>query len=140
MRYAETSALLAWLLGQPPGAGVGRAIAMADAVVTSELTLIECDRVLLRAVAVNALTPPDALAMQQRLAERTDTWGIEPMSPAVIARARQPYPYDAIRALDAINVATALVVREAVPDLDVLSLDERVRANATALGFRVLPA
>jgi hypothetical protein len=31
------------------------------------------------------------------------------------------------------------VVRDAVGEIDVLSLDDRIRSNALALGFRVLP-
>jgi hypothetical protein len=57
----------------------------------------------------------------------------------VVDRARASFPDDTIRSLDAIHLATAVVVAASVPDLEVLSLDERVRANAAALGLRVLP-
>ena len=36
-------------------------------------------------------------------------------------------------------MATALQFREIRPDLSVLSLDRRVRENAVALGFEVMP-
>ena len=51
-----------------------------------------------------------------------------------------PFPGEPIRALDAIHLATALVIRDIYPDLRVLSLDQRVRQNAVALGFEVVPA
>ena len=54
--------------------------------------------------------------------------------------ARGPFPGEPIRALDAIHLATALVIRDIYPDLRVLSLDQRVRQNAAALGFEVVPA
>ena len=54
--------------------------------------------------------------------------------------ARGPFPGELIRALDAIHLATALVIRDIHPDLSVLSLDRRVRENAAALGFGVVPA
>ena len=74
------------------------------------------------------------------LATLEATWSIEPIGKPVVARARAPFPDDTIRSLDAIHLATAEVVASSVGDLDVLSLDERVRSNAAALGFRVLPA
>jgi len=42
-------------------------------------------------------------------------------------------------ALDVSHLATALAVRNLFPDIQVLSFDDRVRANAAALGFEVAP-
>ena len=50
------------------------------------------------------------------------------------------FPSEPIRSLDAIHLATAVLARSLVPDLTVLSLDERVRRSAEQMGFRVLPA
>ena len=50
--YAESSAVLAWLFGEPVGDVAREALAGAEMVLASELTLVECDRVLLRARAV----------------------------------------------------------------------------------------
>ena len=49
--YAESSAALAWLLEQEHGELVADTLAQAELIITSDLTLIECDRVLIRAVA-----------------------------------------------------------------------------------------
>ncbi len=54
-------------------------------------------------------------------------------------RARSPMPGDPVRTLDALHVATMTALRDGVGPLAVLSLDERVRAGAMALGFVVLP-
>lgn len=138
-QYVESSAVLAWLLGEVRGASVPDLLAGADTIVTSQLTRIEVDRALHRYVAVGVLDRPTAAVLGERVDELTGGWGIEPISQTVIDRARAPFPDDAIRSLDAIHLATALVTRAAVGDLDVLSLDDRVRSNARALGFRVLP-
>ncbi len=45
--YAESSAVLAWLLDEPTAPGVRRLLGEAEVIVASDLTLIECDRVLL---------------------------------------------------------------------------------------------
>jgi hypothetical protein len=57
----------------------------------------------------------------------------------VVERARQPFPGDPVRTLDAIHLASALVARSAAPGLEVLSLDDRIRATAKKLGFSVQP-
>lgn len=47
--YAESSAVLAWLLDEAGGAAVGERPGKAEIVVASALTLIECNRVSIRA-------------------------------------------------------------------------------------------
>ena len=54
--YAESSAVLSWLLGEPDGVRVLDCLVVADTVAASELTLVECDRVLIRAVLTKALS------------------------------------------------------------------------------------
>src|SRR5262249_49408726 len=54
--YAESSAVLAWLLDETSAPNVRQLLAAAETVVASDLTLIECDRVLLRAAALGELT------------------------------------------------------------------------------------
>jgi hypothetical protein len=137
--YAESSAVMAWLLDEARAPEVEAVLASADQVVTSDLTLIECDRAIGRLVRMPGPVAVLVDATRVRLKEAVAAWGVEPISGLVVDRARAPFPDDAIRSLDAIHLATALVVRAAVGDLDVLSLDDRVRANAVALGFRVLP-
>jgi len=46
--YAETSAVLSWLLGEPDGEAVRGALMSADEVLVSELTLLECHRAFVR--------------------------------------------------------------------------------------------
>jgi uncharacterized protein with PIN domain len=137
--YAESSAVMAWLLDEARAPEVEAVLASADRVATSDLTLIECDRAIGRLVRmpgpVAALVEPT----RGRLKEAVAAWAVEPISGPVVERARASFPDDAIRSLHAIHLATALVIRAAAGDLDVLSLDDRVRSNARALGFRVLP-
>jgi len=137
--YAESSAVLAWLLGEARGGLVAALLGGADLVVTSELTLVEVDRALHRSVATGAMDASMAERLREQLGATTTEWAIEPVSAAVVDRARRSFPHDAIRALDAIHLATAVVIASSVGDLDVLSVDERVRMNAVALGLPVVP-
>ena len=137
--YAESSAVLVWLLDQEHAPIVQKALAVADAVICSDLTVIECDRTLRRVVARGALTVAESAELQARLATTVGLWNVMPIGTAVVDRARQSFPDDSIRSLDAIHQATALVARTAIGDHALLSLDDRVRASGAALGFRGLP-
>lgn len=138
--YAESSAVLAWLFDQGPADDIRASIGSADLVVTSELLLIEADRALLRVVASGLALPEEAMSRRIRLATTMRPWSVLPISTSVADRARQPFPFDAIRSLDAIHLASAIIAQVSFGAVDVLTLDDRIRENATALGFRVLPA
>ncbi len=138
--FAESSAVLTWLLGQPQGQLVSDALESSDSVLVSELTLVETDRTVLRELALGGVTGAVAAALQARLVEVSATWHVQPIGRDVLERARSSFPDDRIRSLDAIHLASAVVARASFGDLDLLSLDERIRSNAVALGFRVLPA
>ena len=66
-------------------------------------------------------------------------WHVLRISPEIVDRARQPFPGEPIRTLDAIHLASALVARGALPGLALLSLDDRIRRAAGQLGLRVRP-
>lgn len=54
--YAESSAVLAWLLGDAGGEPVRKALSAAEIVLASHLTLIECSRILIRAGTTGRLS------------------------------------------------------------------------------------
>lgn len=137
--YAETSAVLAWLLGEPDALRVRRVLAGATIVVSSDLTLVECDRVLMRAVALGEIQEAAAADRRSRLNAAATGWHVLRVSADVIDRARHSFPAEPIRTLYALHLASALVARSAVQGLAVLTLDQRIRATAAALGFTVVP-
>ena len=137
--YAESSAVLAWLLGEPAANAAWRSLQRAESVLASDLTLIESRRTLRRLTAVGALRPAAALAMGARLERGAEVWTLHRITSPVAERAGMGFPAEPIRALDAIHLATALTLRNIQPDLRVLSLDRRVRENAAALGFDLEP-
>lgn len=138
--YAESSAVLAWLLEQEHGEKVAMRLAETELVIASDLTLIECDRVLIRAMALNELQESDAVQRQARLNAVSARWTLLSLDEEIIERARRPFPSEPIRTLDAIHLACALVARKAVPDVAVLSLDARVRKAAGRLGLTLAPS
>ncbi|MCZ6888296.1 MAG: type II toxin-antitoxin system VapC family toxin [Gammaproteobacteria bacterium] len=137
--YVESSAVLAWLLGEPAGNEIASTLAGAAQVFTSELTLIECDRVLFRA-AVNGVLSESAVAECRRvLGAASDRWTRFGIDTEIVSRARREFPREPVRSLDAIHLATVLVARNLVSEVTLLSLDERIRTNGESLGLMLAP-
>ena len=137
--YAESSAVLAWLLGEPAGENIRRTLAEAETVVASDLTLVECERSLIRARSSGHFTETHIGSAQSALRRVEAGWSLLRLGRDVIERARRPFPREPLRTLDALHLASALTAREALPDLALLSLDRRIRAAGRELGLAVAP-
>lgn len=138
--YAETSAVLAWLLGERRGAEVREALAGAEVVLASEVTILEAHRVLLRAVSAAKLTEAVAGDLRAHLANAAKHWVRLAVDEAVLDRAGRAFPAEPIRALDAVHLASALAARSVIAEVALLSLDDRVRRSGAELGFALVPA
>jgi predicted nucleic acid-binding protein len=137
--YAESSAVLAWLLGEEAAPRVREVLGKADLVIASDLTLLECDRVLIRAVALGDVEEAAAADRRAHLNAAAAHWHVLRLSTAIVDRARRPFPAEPIRTLDAIHLAAALTARSSVAGVELLSLDDRVRRAGEQLGFRLQP-
>lgn len=138
--YAESSAVLAWLLDEPAAPAVRSHLAATEIILASDLTLIECDRVLERAAALGELSEAEAADRRAVLAAAAAHWQVMRIAPEVVERSRRPFPAEPIRTLDAIHLASALLGRATVAGLRLLTLDDRVRRNGQRLGLEILPA
>ncbi|MDE2893781.1 MAG: type II toxin-antitoxin system VapC family toxin, partial [Chloroflexota bacterium] len=112
----------------------------ADAVHTSDLTLVECDRALRRAVATGLISASESMRLHAIVERASAFWTLHAMDAEVVERSRRSFPCEPIRSLDALHLATALVVRNLSPEVQVLSFDDRIRDNASALGLDLVPA
>ncbi len=137
--YAESSAVLAWLLDEPRGPTVIDALANDQTILVSELTIVECKRALRRSVAMNDLSQVEAERMHAALRTASANWMRSSISQEILDIASRPFPVEPIRTLDAIHLATAIKIRSALPTLRILTLDRRIRTNGEALGFEILP-
>jgi predicted nucleic acid-binding protein len=137
--YAESSAVLAWLLGEEAGRSVREVLQHTEVVMASDLTLVECDRVLIRAVTTGEIDEAAAADCRAHLNAAASHWHLWRVSADIVERARRPFPAEPIRTLDAIHLATALAVRSAVPGVELLTLDDRIRRAAKQLGFQAQP-
>jgi uncharacterized protein with PIN domain len=137
--YAETSAVLRWLFAERDGDAILEQLRAADKVVCSRLTGIEARRVIRRAVREGRITEVEAAGLRAQLALAAARWAVLEVTRDVAARAEEAFPSEPLRTLDALHLASALELRQSLPDLVVLSTDARVRANAAQLGLVVLP-
>jgi predicted nucleic acid-binding protein len=131
--------VLAVLFGETEGARVAALLDKSESRITSELTLVECDRAIHRATRQSVLSEAKAADLRHDLTAMSKDWNVLRLTPTIIARARQPFPVEPIRTLDALHIASALEGRSLISGLALLSLDARVRRAAVDLGFRIAP-
>ena len=137
--YAESSAVLAWLLGEDAAPRVRELLSRAEVVIASDLTLLECDRVLIRAVVLGEVDEAAAADRRAHLNAAAAHWHILRLSAEIVDRARHRFPAEPIRTLDAIHLASALAARAGVAGVELLSLDHHIRRTGQELGFRLQP-
>lgn len=135
--YVESSAIVSWLLGQSRGTEVVEQLDGADNVVSSELLLLECDRAVIRVESSGQVTAAESARVRGDLARASSYWTLLRMGDEVLERARRPFPQEPVRSLDALHLATLILGRSIFADLELLSFDDRIRANAAALGFAI---
>ena len=90
--YAESSAVLAWLLGEESGHSVRKVLRHAKLVTASDLTLVECDRVLIRAVTIGEIDEAAAADRRAHLNAAASHWTLWRVSPDIVERARHSFP------------------------------------------------
>jgi uncharacterized protein with PIN domain len=132
----ETSAVLRWLFAEAGREELRAALAGAQKVTSSRLTLIEARRVVRRAERERRVTAAESADILAVLAQAASTWAVLAITEEVAHRAEDGFPSEPVRALEAIHLASALFLRQSFPDLMVLTADDRVRSNAALLGFR----
>ncbi len=137
--YAESSAVLAWLLGEETGHSVREVLRHAQLVMASDLTLLECDRALIRAGTLGEIEEATVADRRAHLNAAAAHWHLWRVSSDIVDRARRPFLAEPVRTLDAIHLASALAVRSTVPGVELLSLDDRIRKAGEQLGFRLQP-
>ncbi len=125
--YLDTSAVLRAVLESGSSPEVETKIAAAPALITSRLSLVESARAFhrLRQLGqVSELRLADAQREVTSLWSRCELWEL---TAAVCDLARQVSPGKPLRTLDALHLATFLLARERIEDLELLTVDNRMR-------------
>lgn len=137
--YAESSAVLAWLLGEPSASSVIAELRRASAVYCSRLTLLECSRALVAATEMQRITVAEASQAAALLAQAARAWSVLELTSQICSRAGQRFPVEPVRSLDALHLASLVELQARELRIQPLALDQRVRANCGQLGFTALP-
>ena len=129
--YLDSSVLLRHiLLGEEP---IRHALEFPR-VVSSELIEIECRRVLHRCRLAGELTDEALTVARERLDEVLAGIDLLEVSRQIKHRAMAPFPVN-VRTLDALHVATALMVGEDAGGVALFSHDEGMNRCARSLGI-----
>jgi len=124
--YVETSAVLRAVLERGTTPAMERRIERAPVLITSRLSLVEAARALLRVRAMGVSTEAklaDAARSLDALWARCEVWEL---TPAVCDLAAQVAPERVLRTLDALHVATYLLARRRLGEVDLLTADHRI--------------
>lgn len=132
----ETSALLRVLLD---GDEALRPELAGQRLFTSALTFVEASRAVSRARREGRLDARDAREAERQLAAFERSCDVVRLEDEVLRRAREEFPVEPVRPLDAIHLASVRILDDELGDLEVLSCDDRIRWNAAALGFAMVP-
>ena len=140
MIYVESSALLELYLGQARAQDVRSILATPEEKVTSWVLAIEVP-VVLRRVGASGLVDRDTLeALLSRFDADLARLSLRSDIERVAARVRPASRLSRRRSLDAIHVASALLLREETGlPVVVATLDDRVREVALSVGLAVIP-
>jgi predicted nucleic acid-binding protein len=135
VRYIESSALVAALLEQD--AEALKSLRAKTRRITSALTLAEAARAIVRARVGERLTSDEERAAVRALRRFEHRCYVVAVTDDVLARVRRPFPLEPVRTLDAGHIATAESIGEPPQLMTIVTRDNRVRANAIALGYSV---
>jgi len=132
--YVDTSVLLRKLLGEPNALRRWNAIETA---LSSELIVVEALRTIDRARIRLRLSDEEVANHRATILETVNGFNLAELNRTVLDRASQPFP-TMLRTLDAIHLATALLLREAIEDLIFATHDSPLAIAAQSVGFRVI--
>jgi len=131
--YLDSSVLLRIILGEPEPLTTWSTVTDP---VSSELIRLECLRTIDRARI--RLRLDDRQVAQQRadVLEAIEALSLVPLDGAVLQRASEPMP-TLLGSLDAIHLASALLVRDQLPGLAFATHDHELGTAALSVGFAV---
>lgn len=128
--YLDTSAVLRAVLESGLSPKIEQRIAASRVLVTSRLTLVESARALLRLRNERTLAESrlaDAARDLDMLWARCDVWEL---TPAVCELAATVAPAKPLRTLDALHLATYLLARRRLGDVELITADKRMEEAA----------
>jgi predicted nucleic acid-binding protein len=132
--YLDSSVVLRVALGEPNRLKAWSRITTA---ISSELVRVECLRVLDRMRIGGAMDDRELARRRATMLELLDGFDMVRVNRAVLDRASEPFP-TLVRTLDALHIASALLVRSRYPSLRFATHDDELAIAALAEGLPVI--
>ena len=126
--YVDSSVLLRVVLGEP---GRLRIWSKITGAVASEIVTVECLRTIDRARIHLRLADEDVADRRAAVLETIETFNLVPVGPQVLERAAEAFP-TMLGSLDAIHLASALLVAGTFEDLSLATHDAVIRRSHAA--------
>lgn len=140
MRFWDSSALVPLLVAEPRSAAVARLARADPEVVVAWIATIECAAACVRRHRERLASATQLAAVLERLRELASHWHVAEPTAELRTTAERLVRRHALRAGDAIQLASAVVVSEpGGGPLDFVCFDKRLALAATAEGLRVVP-
>jgi predicted nucleic acid-binding protein len=127
--YLDTSAVLRALLETGVSPDIEDRIRGAFALLTSRLSLVEAARALHRLRQLGQISESRLADAEREVGALWARCQIWELTPAVCEAARQVAPGKPLRTLDALHLATYVLARQKIADLELVTSDARL-ANA----------
>ena len=131
--YVDASVVLRVLGGEANALPTWTAI---DRPMSSELLRVECLRSIDRARVRFGLMDTVVAERRAAIIALLGTFALVPVSGAVLERASEPFP-TAVGSLDAIHLATAVLLRDQIEGLRLATHDLELGLAARSVGFEV---
>ena len=131
--YVDSSVLLRIILGEPGALAIWPSITNP---VSSELFRLECLRTIDRARIRLGLDDRQIAKYRADVLEAIDALSLVTLDSVVLERAAEPFP-TTLGSLDAVHLASALLVRDDLEGLAFATHDDALGTAARATGFQV---
>ena len=128
--YLDTSAVLRAILESGTTPELEAAISNATILHTSRLSIVEAARAIHRTRQLDRVGEAQLADSEGKIAAlwaRCELWEL---TQEICQVARHVAPGSLLRTLDALHLATFTIARRRIPDLQLLTVDERLRAAA----------
>lgn len=132
--YIESSVILRWTLREP---GALTAVNWVSAS-SSELLAVEMRRTFDRVRLTKTMSKRKLAQLRDEVEKNLAAITLVPMDQSVLKRAGEPFPTP-LKTLDAIHLATALILNNAIGEIVLLTHDRQLGVAALACGLAVYP-
>jgi uncharacterized protein len=132
--YVDSSVVLRIVLGE---GGALRQWSRIEVAVTSEISRVECLRALDRLRIHGGMADRELARRRATTLELLEGFDLVRLNRAVLDRASEPFPTQ-LRTLDAVHVASAMLLRARIPSMRFATHDADLATAALAVGLKVI--